>query len=116
MSVLSGERLAAARAALDISQQTLSAHSGIGQPLISLWERDLKTPTEYTASKVQEALVKLRTIQQRCQQRYPGVKIDMNDIRFIRKELRKLDSDGKEIEQTWGAGAARTDSRPRNSE
>ena len=99
MSVLSGERLVAARSALDVTQETLAAHSGISQGLISQWERDLKTPPEHSARKIQETLAKLKMIQQR----HPGVKIAMNDIRFIRKELRKLDGGSKEIPQVNGA-------------
>lgn len=87
MSAMSGERLAAARAALDISQLTLSTHSGINQAIISQWENGLKSPSEHSAGRVQKTLAKLRMIQQR----HAGVKVDMNDIRFVRNELRKLD-------------------------
>jgi transcriptional regulator with XRE-family HTH domain len=100
---MSGERLAAARAALDITQEALAAHSETNQAVISQWERDLLTPTERTVRKVREALAKLKIVQQRLQERYPGVTINMSDIRFIRKELRKLDGGSKKIEQTWGA-------------
>jgi transcriptional regulator with XRE-family HTH domain len=96
MFVRSGEQLIAARAALDIQQLTLSVHSGINQATISMWERDLVTPSERVTSKVNETLAKLKMIQKR----YRGVPLNMNDIRFIRQELRKLDSSGKEIEQT----------------
>jgi transcriptional regulator with XRE-family HTH domain len=99
MSVSSGERLVAARLAVDVTQETLAAHSGFSQGLISQWERDLKTPIEHSARKIQETLAKLRMIQQR----HAGVKIDMNDVKFIRKELRKLDGGAKEIEQVWGS-------------
>ena len=96
---ISREQLRADIESLDIRQFTLATLADVTPSAVSLWRNGHRGLTESNARKVASLILRLKAIQAK----FEGVKIDMNNVPFLRKELRKLDDgDGALIPQEFG--------------